>query len=77
MEFVASGWCIRKWLKLDQTTRNLTSGYLGIPTVVIQLGVTGLKKTKVEYVLDLLEGRGKKEQCDLVCVERLQMIGWF
>ena len=45
MELVAAGWRTRKWLRFDQTIRNLTSGDLGIPLVVIQLGVTGLKKT--------------------------------
>ena len=39
--------------------------------VVIQLGVNGLKKTEVVYLLDLFEGRGEKGQCDLVCLERL------
>ena len=71
MEFVPAGWCIWKWLKLDQTIRNLTSDDLGIPLVVIQLRVTGLKKTRIEYLLDLFEGKGEKEQCDLVCVVRL------
>ena len=55
--------------------RNLTSGDLGILLVVIQLGVTRLKKTKVVYLLDLLDGRGEKGQCDLVCLERRKMIG--
>ena len=32
--------------RFDQTIRNLTSDNLGIPLVVIQLGVTGLKKTR-------------------------------
>ena len=45
--------------------------------MVIELGVTRLKKTKVEYLLDLFEGRWHKEQCDLVSVERLYMVGWF
>ena len=36
---------------------NLTSGDLEIPLVVIRLGVTGLKKTRVVYLLDLFEGR--------------------
>ena len=45
-------------MRLDQTIGNLTSGDLEIPLVVIQLGVTGLKKTRVEYLLDLFEGRG-------------------
>ena len=39
--------------------------------MVIQLGVIRLKKAKVEYLLDLFEGRWHKEQCDLVSVERL------
>ena len=51
--------------------RNLTSGDLGILLVVIQLRVTGLKKTKVVYLLDLFEGRGEKGQWDFVCLERL------
>ena len=51
--------------------RNLTSGDLGILLVVIQQGVTRLKRTKVVYLLDLFEGRGEKEQFNLVCFERL------
>ena len=51
--------------------RNLTSSDFGIPLVVIQLGVTGLKKTKVVYLLDLSEGSEEKEQCNLLCLERL------
>ena len=69
MEFIAIGWCTRKWLRLYQTVRDLTSGDLGIPLVVIRLGVTGLKKTRVVYLLDLFEGRGEKRQSNLVCVE--------
>ena len=49
MELVAAVWCTRKGLRFDQTTeaiRNLTSGDLGTPLVVIQLGVTRLKKTR-------------------------------
>ena len=55
--------------------RNLTSGDLGILLVVIQLGVTGLKKTKVVHLLDLFEGRREMGEFDLVCLERLEMIG--
>ena len=53
--------------------RDLTPGDLEIPLVVIRLGVTRLKRTKVAYLLDLFEGRGEKGQCDcdLVCAERL------
>ena len=51
--------------------RNITSGDLGILLVVIQLRVTGLKKSKVLYLLDLFEGSGEKGQWDLVCLERL------
>ena len=63
--------CRLMWLRLDQTMRNLASGDLGILLVVIQLRVTGLKKTKVVYLLDLFEGRGEKGQWDFVCLEHL------
>ena len=43
--------------------------------VVIRLGVSGLKKIRLVYLLDLFEGTGEKGQCDLVCVEHLWMIG--
>ena len=39
-ESVAAGLCTRKWLRLDQTMKNLTSDDLGMRLVVIQLGVT-------------------------------------
>ena len=51
------GWCIR----------NLTSGDMKIPLVVIQLGLTELEKIRLVYLLDLFEGKGEKGQCDLVC----------
>ena len=35
--------------------------------MVIQLEGTGLRKTRVVYLLDLSEGTGEKGQCDLVC----------
>ena len=54
IEFVAAGFCIRKWLRFDQTIRNLTPGDLGILLVVIRLGVTILKNTRVVHVLDFL-----------------------
>ena len=41
-QWVATGWCTRKWLRFDQTIRNFTSGDLGIPLVVIHLWVTGI-----------------------------------
>ena len=71
MEFVAAGCCTKGWLRFDQTIRNFTSGDLGIPLVVSRRGVTGLKKTRVVYLLDLLERRRENGQCDLVHVERL------
>ena len=80
MEFIAAGWCTRKWLRLDQTIRNLTSGDLGIPPEMMQLGACGLKKT--EYLLDFFEEREEKEQCDLVCVcivlldDRVVLVLW-
>ena len=46
MKLVATGSCTRKWLRSSQTIRNLTSGDLGIPIVVIQLGVTALEKAR-------------------------------
>ena len=45
MEFVAAGWCTRKWLGFGQAIRNITSGSLGILLAVIHLRETGLKKT--------------------------------
>ena len=49
MELVAAGWCPRKWLRFDRTMRNLTSGHLGIPLLVIQLEVTGLDTNTRTY----------------------------
>ena len=61
MEFIATGWCTRKYQRrLDQTIqtiRNLTSGDLGIPLVVNRLGVTELEKARVTYLLDYFAGR--------------------
>ena len=48
-----------KQLKLDQAVRNLTFGYLEIPLVVIRLGVTGLKKTGIVYILGFWEEGGR------------------
>ena len=42
--------------------------------MVIRLGLTELKKTRVVYLLDLFEERGENRQCDLVRVEGLTMI---
>ena len=56
MEFVAAGCCTGKWLTFDQTIRNLTPGDF----VVNRLGVTRMKRTRVVYLLDLFEGRGKR-----------------
>ena len=47
---------------------------MGIPLVAIRLGVTGLKRIRILYLLDLFEGRGEKGQYDIVCVECLWMI---
>ena len=48
---------------------NLTSGDLGVLLLVIQLGLTRLRKTRAVYLLDLFETRGEKGKCDLVCLE--------
>ena len=42
--------------------------------MAIRLGVTGLKRIRILYLLDLFEGRGEKGQYDIVCVECLWMI---
>ena len=34
-------------------------------------GSTGLKNIKLVYFLDLFEGKGEKEQFDLVCLDHL------
>ena len=49
------------YLRLNQTMRTLTGGDLEIPLVVIQLGVTSLKKTRLVYLLDLFGGRGRRD----------------
>ena len=53
MEFVVAV----KWLRLDQTIRNLICEDIGMPLVVIRQGVTGLKKTGFVYLLHLPGGR--------------------
>ena len=60
-------------MRLNQTIRNLTCGDLEISLVVIQLGVTRLKKTGFMYLL--FRGMRGERWCDLMCVERLEMIG--
>ena len=42
--------------------------------MAIRLGVTGLKRIRILYLLDLFEGRGEKGQYDIVCVECLWVI---
>ena len=59
IKFVAAGWCITKWSRLNQIIRNLTFGDLLILFMVIPLGVTGLRKSRVVYLLDLFERRGR------------------
>ena len=71
---MAAGWCTGKLLRLYQTIRSPTSGDMGIPFMVMRLGVTGLKMIRLVYSLDLSEGQGEKGQCDLVFVERFRMI---
>ena len=71
MEFVTSGSCKGKWLRVDRTIRDLTCGDLEIPLLVIRLGVTGPKKSEFVWLPDLLERRGKKGGGgDLVYVKR-------
>ena len=75
------GWTANAWnpyrlvykevVEAQSAIKNLTSGDLGISLVVLRLGVTGLKKTRVVYLLDLFERREEKERYALVYVERL------
>ena len=60
--------------ELDQAIRNLTCSDLEIPLVVTGLGVKGLKKTRVVYLLGFLEERGEKWWCNFVCVKRLGLM---
>ena len=71
----AAGCCTRMWLRFDQTITNLTSGDLGILVVVIRLGVSGLKKARVVYLVGLFEGKGPNKQWDLLRVEHLWGVG--
>ena len=59
MEFAAVGLCEVKYLRLDQTIRNLTWGNLEISLMVVLLGVTGLKKTWFVFLLDLFGEGGE------------------
>ena len=45
--------------------------YENLDSTMIRLGVIGFKKTRVMYLLNLFEGRGEIEQCDLACMEVL------
>ena len=71
MEFVATGSSTGKWFRSSRSIRDPTCGDLEILLVLIQLGVTGLKKVEFVFFLHLLGGRGKKGRCALVYVERL------
>ena len=62
-------------MRFDQTIRNITSGDLGIPFLLIRPVVPGLKKTRFAHLPDMFELRGEQGQCDLVCEECLWMIG--
>ena len=55
-------------VRLRQTIRNLIFGDVEILLVVIQLGVTRLKKTGFVYLLVIVWRKGEKGWCDLVSV---------
>ena len=55
-------------VRLRQTIRNLIFGDVEILLVVIQLGVTRLKKTGFVYLLVIVWRKGEKCWCDLVSV---------
>ena len=54
-------------IKLSQAIRNLIFGDAEISLLVIQLGVTRLKKTEFVYLLAVVWRKGEKGWCDLVC----------
>ena len=56
-----------KVVRLDLAIRNVIFGDAEISFVVIQLGVTRLKKTGFVYVLAVVWRKGGEEVCDLVC----------
>ena len=48
MELVAAGWCTRKWKRLDQTLRILTSGDLGLIRLEVSTFVYGVNQENLE-----------------------------
>ena len=63
-------------MKLDQAIRNLTCGDVKIPFLVIGLGGTGLKKTRLVYFLNLFGGRGVVLFSKCVCVCEVLLDDW-
>ena len=59
-DFVVTGYCTEKWLRLDRNIRDLTCGDLEIPLVVVQLGVTRPKRIEFVCLLDLHRGRWRR-----------------
>ena len=55
-------------VRLHQTIRNLIFADVEISLVVIELGVTRLKKTGFLYLLVIVWRKGGEWVCDLVCV---------
>lgn len=58
MEFAAVGLHTERYFRLDRTVTDLTSGVWGILLVVIELGMTELKKTGIACFLDMLGEMG-------------------
>ena len=73
MEFVAASWC-REVVETLSNYKKPYSWQYANPTCGDSSRVTGLKKIKILYLLDLFEGSGEKRQCDIKCVECLWMI---
>ena len=55
-------------VRLHQTIRNLIFADVEISLVVIEVGVTRLKKTGFLYLLVIVWRKGGEWVCDLVCV---------
>ena len=61
------GLVYKEVVEAHQIIKNLTTGDLGIPFVVIRAGVSGLKKCRLVHLPDLFEGGRDKGHYDLVC----------
>ena len=74
MEYLAVGWCRRKWLRLYETIRNLTSGEIGILLVVIRWEYQ-IEKDHDRVSPRPLRGKREEGTVRFSVLEHLWMIG--